>query len=36
MKERRKSKEKVRKQGYGEREMSILRCHEFFGVLLAA
>ena len=37
MRERRKSKEKnIRKWGYGEREMAILWCHEFFGVLLAA
>ena len=37
MRERRKSKEKnIRKWGYGEREMVILWCHEFFGVLLAA
>jgi len=26
----------MRKWGYGEREIAILWCHEFFGVLLAA
>jgi len=36
MRERRKSKENIRKWGYGEREMVILWCHEFFGVQLAA
>ena len=36
MRERRKPKEKnIRKWGYSEREMVILGCHEFFGVLLA-
>jgi len=26
----------IRKWGYGEREMVIIWCHEFFGILLAA
>jgi len=37
MGESRKSKEKnIRKWGYGDREMAILWCHEFFGAPLAA
>jgi len=37
MRERRKKERKnIRKWGYGEREMVILWCHEFVGVLLAA
>jgi hypothetical protein len=36
MGERRKSKKKIRKCGYGEREMAVVECLQFFGVLLSA